>query len=135
MERMTVFMSVSAVVLLLAGGMFFIFGEDVLQADFYEEVFSGDWIGSGNEDNNGDDGIASTGSSSSSDAGGSGGSVDSGGSGGSGGFVDSGGSGESEIVASPGCSMKQLPYSLRNFGENVSCQEWVGGDLWFLFDD
>ncbi len=102
---MNILFIVFAIILVFIGGIFFVFGNDILQADFYDQVFSGELFVS-NVD--GDTGIG-------------------GGSDGGGSEVSSV-SGGGSSVASHGCSLKRLSYSLRNFEENITCQEWDGDD-------
>jgi len=104
-----------AVVLVLIGSTFFIFGGDVLQEGFYEKIFTGEFFIPDNGEINGGE------------------------------IYDGDGSGNgagSEIIDGPivnnatnesNCVLKRLSYSLRNFEENVTCQEFAGDDCISLY--
>lgn len=113
MKKVTVLIFIVGVLVIISSVLFF-FREDLAEGDFYKNIFSGDNLGADGDDapNINDDGVIEDRGDGDDFEGGSGGGAGGGGSGGDG------------IVASPGCSIERVPYSLRNFQENVVCREW-----------
>lgn len=113
MKLVKVLIIASVIILFIIGGIFFIFGEHALQEDFYKKVFTGELFSPDDESIDGE--IYG--------GGGSDGSVSD--------AVD--GPAVNEITNAPECYLKRLSYSLRNFGENITCQEFAGDDCISLY--